>query len=439
MATSTNLDVSLETAKGLERRLTVKVPNAEIEREVEARLRKMGKTVRLKGFRPGKVPAKVVRQRYGGQIRQEVLSDVIRSSFSRAVSEQQLNPAGGPAIEPIGSPDDEHFSYRAIFEVYPEVALADVDGLKFEKPAVAIETADVDRMIERLREQRADWQAVERKAAEGDRVIVDFVGTIDKEPFEGGEGKDVPIELGAGQVIADFEKALKGVQAGENKVAKVKFPKDYGVESLAGQKAEFDITVSRVEEQVLPQIDEEFMAAFGVEEGGMEAFRADVEKNMQRELDDRLRAETKNRALNALHDANRIEVPRALVEQEVRQLQADAMRRLGLQDPEKAPAAQNFVAAAEKRVRLGLLVQELISKHKLELDRKRVDERIMELSSPYENPEEAAQLYRSNRELMSQVESAVLEEQVVEFLVEQGKVKEKRMNFEEFMNMGDAD
>ena len=438
VASSTNLDVSLEKAKGLERRLTVRVPTVEIEREIDARLAKMSKTARIKGFRPGKVPAKVVRQRYGVQIRQEVLSDVIRSSFSRAVSEAQVNPAGGPAIEPLGGPDGEHFSYRATFEVYPEIKLKGLEGLTIERPVVEITDTDVDNMIERLQSQRATWRVVPRKAERGDRVVVDFKGHIDGEPFPGGEGKDVPVLLGGGQVIADFDKALHGLAAGEEKSAKVKFPKDYGVKDLAGKKAVFALSVKRVEEKVLPPLDAEFFASFGVKEGGIEALKPEVRKNMQRELDERIRAETKTRALNALLDANGLEVPNALVLEEIRRLQGDAMQRLGVQDPEKAPPAESFREAAAKRVKLGLLVQELVAKHKIELDRSKVDRRIQELAAPYEKPQEAAQIYRGSRELMAQVESTVLEDQVVDFLLERGKPKEKRSSFEEFMGMGVA-
>jgi trigger factor len=420
VASSTKLDVSFETAKGLERRLTVRVPTADIEREVDARVTRMGKTARIKGFRPGKVPARVVRQRFGGQIRQEVLADVIRSSFSKAVSEAKLNPAGGPAIEPLPGSDGEHFSYRATFEVYPQIELKGLESLTIERPQVEIVDVDVDNMIGRLRDQRATWQAVEREAKEGDRVIVDFVGKIDDQPFDGGAGKDVTLLIGGGQVIEDFDKALRGLTAGAEKSAKVKFPKEYGVKDLAGKKAIFDISAKRVEEKVLPELDAEFLAAFGVPDGGIE----------------RLRAETRTRALNALLDANRIDVPKALVLEEIRSLQADAMQRMGIEDPKKAPAAENFREGAMKRVRLGLLVQELISKHKVELDRGNVDRRIEELSMPYEKPSEAAQLYRSNRELMAQVESSVLEDQVVAFLLEHGKAKQKTLSFEDFMGMG---
>ena len=439
MADSTQLDVSLEKAKGLERRMTVRVPTADIEREINSRLAKMSKTARIKGFRPGKVPAKVVRQRYGGQIRQEVLADVIRATFSRAVSERQLNPAGGPAIEALGGTDGKHFSYRATFEVYPEIELKDIEKLSIEKPLVEITDEDVAKMIEKLRNQRATWRTVERKAEPGDRVVVDFSGRVDGEPFEGGEGKDVAVVLGGGKVIADFDKALRGLAAGDNKEAKVKFPKEYGVESLAGKKAVFDITVKRVEEKVLPELDEEFLAAFGVTEGGVEALEVEVRKNMQRELDERVRAETKARALNALSAANPVEVPNALVLEEIRGLRADAMQRMGIDDPQKAPPAEQFREIAVKRVRLGLLVQEVIRTHKVELDRARVDRRIQELASPYEKPHEAAQLYRGSRELMAQIEAAVLEEQVVESLLDSGKTTEKPSTFDEFMGVGGAE
>ena len=436
MTSSTNLDVSLEKAKGLERRMTVRVPAAEIEREIDARLVKMSRTARIKGFRPGKIPPKVVRQRYGTQIREEVLADVIRASFSRAVQQAELNPAGGPAIEPLSGADGEHFSYRATFEVYPEIALKSLEKIAIEKPLVAIADGDVEKMIERLRQQRATWRGVDRKANATDRVTVDFTGKIDGETFAGGEGKDVPVVLGSGQVVEDFDEALHGVAEGEEKSAKVKFPKNYGVAALAGNKAVFEIRVKRVEEQVLPEIDAEFLAAFGVTDGGLEALRVEVRKNMQRELDERLRVHMRAQALNALLDTNRIDVPNALITQEVRNLQAEAMRRLGVQDPQKAPPAESFRETALRRVRLGLLVQEVIRAHKIELDRGRVDRRIEELVAPYEKPQEAAQLYRSSRELMGQVESAVLEDQVVDFLLARGKVKDKDSTFDEFMGMG---
>ena len=435
MVAESNVDVSVEQAAGLERRLTIRVPSAEIEREVEARLQKVGRTARLKGFRPGKVPYKVVRKHYGAQVRQEVLSDIIRSSYSQAVQKTQLNPAGGPQIEPLTGLTDggEDFSFRATFEVFPEIKLNDLDKLEIKRPRVEITDADVDAMLEKLREQRAEWRTAPRAAAKGDRVVVDFVGRIDGEAFSGGESKEVPIVVGSGQVLEDFDKALVGLSAGETKTATVEFPADYAREDLRGKQAEFEITAHRVEEKVLPEIDDEFAKAFGVEEGGVEKLRTEVRANMQRELDERLKVETKTRAFDALLAANEVETPRALVNEEIRQLQADAMQRLGIQDPANAPGAEHFEAPARRRVAVGLLVQELIRANGIELDRARAQRRVDELVAPYENPEEAARIYRTSRELMSQVEASVLEDQVVETLLERAKVTDEPRPFEEFM------
>ena len=398
--------------------MTVRVPNVEIEREVSLRLTRVGRTAKIKGFRPGKIPVKIVQQRYGDQVRQEVISDVIRSSYTRALVQEQLHPAGGPNIEPMSGDGDEQFAFRATFEVYPKITLSSTDSLSIERPQVEITEADTDDMLERLRDQRAGWQTVERKAAQGDRVVVDFVGTIGKEPFEGGEGKDVSIVVGEGQVIEDFDKALKGVIAEQSKSAKVKFPKDYPVESLAGKKAAFDITVHRVEEKVLPEIDEEFLQAFGVADGGVEALRKQLRANMERELDERLRAETKRRALDSLLAANQIDVPNALIEQEISAMQAGAMQQLNIEDPEQAPPREQFADPARRRVALGLLVQELIRANEITLDRARLDRRVDELVAQFAQPAEAARSYRGDQELMGQLEAGVLEEQVVDFLLE---------------------
>ena len=439
MVSQGQLDISVEAAGGLKRKVTVRVPNTEIDREVDLRLKQMGKTAKLKGFRPGKVPAKVVRKRYGVTVRQEVLGDLIRSSFSHAVTEKQLNPAGGPAIEPLTESGDSHFAYRATFDVYPEIELCDMNALEFVTPEVGVDDKDIDKMIERLRKQKGSWETVDRPAAVGDCVVVDFVGKIGRKPFDGGEGKNVKIVLGDDQVVADFEKALVGVSAGDEKKAKIKFPKDYGVETLAGKRASFEIEVHQVDELKLPEIDDEFMAEFGISEGGVEAFRADVEKNMQRELGQRLRETSKSNVLDALHDAHQVELPESLVQQEVETLRNEAMRRMGVEDHNEAPPAENFLPMAERRVRLSLLVQELIGKEKIELDRARVEERVQELASPYEIPDEAAQLYRGNKEFMAQIESAVIEDQVVEYVTENGQSKKQELNFDEFMNMQDAE
>jgi trigger factor len=435
-AVSSNIEVSIETAPGLERRMTVRLPNGQIEREVAERLAKVGKTAKLKGFRPGKVPAKVVRQYYGGQVRDEVLTDLIRSSYSRAIAQQKLNPAGAPRIEALpGGEGAEHFSYRAIFEVYPEIALAPLESLSIEVPSVAIADTDVTAMLEKLRGQRATWESVDRAAAAGDRVVIDFTGTVDGEPFQGGQGNEVAIIVGSGQVIADFDRALVGMAPGETKTAPVTFPADYPTASLAGKDAQFEIRANRVEERRLPELDEAFAASFGVSGGDdiLRALEAEVRKNMERELAERLRSDVKTRVFDSLLRANSVAVPRALVEQEIATLQADAMRQMGVKDPKQAPGRERFAALAERRVTIGLLVQELLGLHKIKLDDKRVSKRIDELAAPYEKPDEAAQFYRSNRGMMSQVEATVLEDQVVEFVLERAQAKEQTRTFQQFM------
>ena len=413
--------------------MTVRVPTDEIEQEVATRLKKVGRTARLKGFRPGKVPPKIVRQRYGGQIRNEVVSDVIRSSYARAVQQEQLNPAGGPQIEPISAASDDHFSYRATFEVFPEIELKPAESLAVEVPRVEVLDSDVDEMLETVREQRAEWIAVDRKSAAGDRVVVDFNGTIDNEPFEGGEGREVAVVVGAGQVVEGFDKALRKVEAGQSKTARVKFPKDYPVADLAGKRAAFEISVHRVEEKQIPQVDEEFLDAMGIEEGGVDTLKAELRSNMERELNERLRAASRAAAFEALLRLNKIDVPSVMVQEETAGMQAEAMRRMGVDDVEKAPPASSFEVSARRRVALGLLVREMIGEHEIELDRSLVNERIVELSAPYEDAQRVAQTYRGSPELMSQVESGVLEDQVADYIIEHGKTREKRVGFKEFM------
>jgi trigger factor len=412
------------------------VPSSEIEREISARLAKVGKTAKLKGFRPGKIPDKVVRQYYGGQVRDEVLSDVIRTSYSQAIAEQKLNPAGGPRIEAVPGEtpaDQEHFTYRATFEVYPEIALQPLEQLALEVPRVPIEDADVDAMIDKLRTQRATWRAVERAAAGGDRAVVDFEGKIGGEPFEGGTGKDVAIVVGSGQVLAEFDRALHGASAGEARTASVTFPENYPTQDLAGKGAEFAIQIQKVEEQVLPPLDDAFAASFGVSTGKADDLGAEVRKNMERELGERLSRETKVRVFDALIRANSISVPRALVEQDIQALQQGAMRELGVNDPTQLPSRERFLALAERRVTVGLLIQELVRQNKIRLDAARVEKRVQELAAPYERPAEAAQFYRADRGMMNQIETGVLEDQVVDFVLARAKTSDQSLTFKQFM------
>ncbi|HEX5766434.1 MAG TPA: trigger factor, partial [Woeseiaceae bacterium] len=356
--------VTVESTGKLERRMRVELPAERIEKEIETRLKKVGRTVRIKGFRPGKIPSKVVRQRYGGQIRQEVLSELVQKSYSDAVIQENLNPAAGPRIVPEATGDGKDFAYVATFEVLPEVKLKDLDKIEVEKPEVEISDEDREAMILNLRKQKASFEPVERAAQEGDRVIVDFDGTLKGESVKGGKGKEVPVTLGQGQMLPDFEKALYGVKPGEEKTFKVKFPKDYHAEELAGQKVEFAIKVHRVEEEKLPPLDDSLAELYGVEEGGLEQLRADVVSNMEREAAEKVKTDVKEQVMNALLELNPIDIPSSLTHEEMHSRQHEAMRRLGIKDHDKAPPVENFRPGAERSVRLGLLMRQLIEDKK---------------------------------------------------------------------------
>lgn len=426
--------VTVESTGTLERRMRVELPAERIEKEIESRLKTVGRTAKIKGFRPGKIPPKVVRQRYGGQIRQEVLSELMQKSYSDAVAQENLSPAGGPKIEPETVDDNKSFAYVATFEVLPEIVLQGLDKIEVSKPEVDINDKDCDDMIHNLRKQKAIWSTVERESREGDRVIVDFDGTLKGEPVKGGRGKAVPVDLGEGRMLADFEKGLIGVKAGDEKSFKVKFPKDYHDTALASKKVDFTIKAHRVEEEELPPLDDTLAELYEVKEGGLAALREDVLANMAREAEQRVAVDIKEQALNGLVDANPIEIPNALKRQEMHALQHDAMRRLGIEDHDKAPPLENFAAAAERRVRLGLLVRQLITDNDLRVDPERVRKRVEEMCASYENAEEMVAMYLGNQQLMAQIEPMILEDQAVEWLIEHGVAKSRKVGFKEYMN-----
>lgn len=420
------MQVSIESEEGLERRMRVQVPADRIENEVQIRLKKVGRQAKLQGFRPGKIPANVVKQHFGAQVRQEVLQEVLQSTYSEAVTQQQLQPAGSPNIEPENLTEGQDLSYVAVFEVYPEVQIKGLDKIKVQQPEVAIAPAEVDEMIQNLLKQRADWVEVDRKAADGDQVKLDFSGTLKGEPFEGGSAEGFEFILGEGQMLEDFEKGIRGLQAGDEKTIKVKFPKDYHAAELAGAKAEFALTIKAVSESVLPELNEDFVKSYGIESGAADDLRADIRKNMERERDAKARGEVKRQVMEGLAAQNPITVPAVLVKQEAHSMQHDAMERMGVKDHNQAPPEDTFKEPAEKRVRLGLLLQEIIAENKIEVDRERVTTKVDELVAPYENPEELRNMYLQNPQFLGQVENAVLEEQVIEFLQSKAKLSTKR-------------
>ena len=429
------MEVTVESTGTLERRMRVELPIAPIEQQVDSRLKSVGQTAKIKGFRPGKVPAKVVRQRYGKQVREEVLGEVLQQSYTAAVTQEKLNPAGGPKIE-TEDDDGKTFAFTATFEVMPDVVLKDLGDIKIDKPEVTIGDEDIDAMLMNLRKQKAAWQDVDRKSADGDRVTVDFLGKLKGEAFAGGEGKDYPVELGAGQMLPDFEKGLTGVKAGDETTIKVKFPKEYHAEELAGKKADFDITVHRVEAEVLPELDDAFAESFNVTEGGLESFVGDVRENMEREADQKVKNDLREQVMSALLEANPLDIPETLKHQEMHSMQREAMQRMGLEEDnkDKAPPLENFAEGAEKRVALGLLLRQVIVDQDLKVDEAMMRARVDEMCAGYENAEDMANMYLGNPQVMQQIEPMVIEQQAVAWIVENAKTKAKKISFKEFMN-----
>jgi trigger factor len=430
------MQVSVSATSGLERRMEVAVPADRISTAVEQRLKEISRTARLKGFRPGKAPLPVVRKQFGEQVRAEVMGDLMRRSLAEALSQEKLTPAAGPRIEPIAMTPGSDLKFAATFEVLPEIRVKSPATMAVERPSATVGEADIDAMLESMRRQRPAFTAVDRPARETDRATVDYTGSIGGEPFEGGEGKDVAILIGSRQSRPELEEGLKGAVAGESRAVAVTFPDDLSNKTLAGKKAELALTVKSVEEQSLPVIDEEFCRGFGVEEGGVDALRAEVRKSMERELADVIRNRVRTQVLDALYAENPIDIPRALIEEQVQQLQIDAARRMGVREASQLPPRQPFEAPARKRVALGLLMGQIVKTESLPVDRQRVQARVEELAAGYPNPDEARRAYQHNAEALRQIESVVLEDQVIDWILERAKVTDAPMTFQEITGFG---
>lgn len=429
------MQVSIETTSGLERRLTVNLPAEVVEKEVDKRLQQASKTVRINGFRKGKVPMKVVRQRFGAGVRQEVLGEVMSRSFYDAVQKEQVKPAGQPSIEAKNVTPGENLEYVATFEVYPEVTLTDLGEVTIERPKADVTDADVDNMIDVLRKQQSSWKETKRKAQKGDRVTIDFVGRKDGEEFEGGKGEGQQLVLGSGSMIPGFEDGILGMKPGEEKEVEVTFPEDYQAENLAGAEAVFTIKVTASEKPELPEMSDEFFAGYGVEEGGEEKFREEVRGNMERELKNAALNKVKTQVMDQLFEKHEVEIPAALVQGEVQTLRGQMVQQFGGQikpeDAAKMLPDTMFEDQAKRRVVLGLVVGEIVKENKLAVDGDRVKAKVEELASTYQQPEEVVEYYFNNRELLAGVESVVLEDQVVDFVLDKAKVSEVESTYDD--------
>jgi trigger factor len=430
------MQVSVETTSNIERRMTIGVPAQEIDQAVQKRLQETARTVRLNGFRPGKVPVSVVKRRFGDSIRQEVVGEVMRDSYIKALQEQDINPAGWPKFEPKVMEEGKDLEFIATFEVLPEIELGDLSAISIEKPVSEVTDKDIDTMIDNLRRQQATMKEVKRKCKNKDVVTIDFKGFIDGEAFEGGSAEGHRLTLGSGQMIPGFEKGIVGAKAGEEIEIEVTFPEDYHNEELAGKPAKFQITVHKVEEPQLPELDADFFQRFGIDAEDEAAFREEVKKNMERELKQAVSNKVKNDVIDGLLDVTELEVPAALVDQEIDRLRQDAAQRFGGQVDFQQLPKEIFEEQAKRRVKTGLLFQEVVKKNDLKADPAKVEEKIQEIASTYEQPEEVVAHFNNNPDQKSQIEAAVLEDAVVECVLAQAKVKEKKMKYEDAVKAG---
>ena len=433
---------SVEKTSAIGRKMNVVVPADKIETAVQARLKQLSKRVKIQGFRPGKVPMKIVEQQYRGTATNDVLGELIQNSLQEALQGQDEVPAVQPDIMPEAPVEKgKDFAFTASFDVYPEFEKLDLEGVKILKPESAVEEADIDRVVENMRKQQLTWKEVKRKSKNGDRVIVDFVGRVDGEEFDGGKASDYPVVLGEGQMLPDFEKGIKGMKAGENKDIEVTFPEDYN-EKLGGKTATFTIDAKTVSEPELPEVDEEFVKSFGIESGDVAELRTEVKNNLETNLESQLSAKLRQRVFDALTDANKTEVPLKMVREEASRMvkeQKNQMIQQGI-DPKMLenfpdPEFEVLKPQAEKRVALGLLMMEIIRKQEIKPDEERVNARIEKMASSYEQPEEFVQYYKSNQEALAQVQSIVLEEQVVDFLIEKADVEVEKVEASTLLNM----
>ncbi len=428
------MQVSVESTGKLERRMQVQVPAERVSTEIATRLKQLSRTARLNGFRPGKAPLTVIRQQYGPQVHREVIGELMQSSFSEAVLQNQLAPAGNPRIEPQSIDEGQDLTYIATFEVFPDVALQPIDSLEIERTTAEVTESDIDAMIERLRKQQMKYTAVTRAAASGDKVTVDFEGSVDGVPFAGGKGESVAIVIGENRMLPQLEQGLIGAAPDEQRTVDVDFPADYRATELAGKRASFKVGIKTVEEPSLPVVDEEFCQFFGVTEGGVEKLRDDVAANMRRELEQTLRNRNKAVVMEKLFQANPIDVPNALLESQIRDMQIEAMRRAGAKDVSQAPPREPLVEPARRRVALGLLFNDIIRRENLVLEPARSNARLDEMVGAYGDAAALKRAYLQNADAMRQVESLALEDQVVDWILAHAKVHDKGATFKEMMN-----
>jgi len=429
------MQVSVENTGTLGRKLTISVPAERFEKEFVSRLTKLSRQVKMSGFRPGKVPLKVVEKQYGQQITDEVTGDLIQATYIEALGQEGLRPAGGPKIEPKPVNRGEDLQYTAEFEIYPEMDSLEIKSKKIERPVCEIQDEDIDRTVESLRKQRTEWQAVDRKADDGDQVVIDFTGKLDGEPFPGGSSTDYSLELGSGSFIAGFEEGLKGLAAGDETTLKLKFPESYHSEQLAGKDVEFDVTVKEVREAKLPEVTEEFVKSLGISSGAVDEFRNEVRVNLERERDDRQRSLVRSQVLDALYEVNgKVEIPQALLLEEVKRIRGER-NAYGQGAADTGEPTEEETRLAHRRVTLALAFAEVIRSNGLKIEPDFLKKRVEALADGYENPEEFVRMIYADNNRRSQIESMLLEELAIDKLLESADVQEKSTSFKDLVDL----
>lgn len=432
------MQVSLETTDGLERKMTVEVPAEKITSAIEEKLKNLCTQVKISGFRPGKVPMQVVRQRFGKKVSQEVIADTMHTSYQQAIIQEKLRPVSNPSIEPLNIETNQDLKYIATFEVYPEISLADSSKLEIEIAEVEVSESDIDDIVEKLLKQKMLWSEVDRAAKLDDQVTLNFVGKVEGEEFQGGSQESFSTVIGSSNLLPEFEKQLEGVSKGDKKSFEVTFPEDYMQQSLAGKVATFDIEVLKVEAGEMPELNEELIKEFGIEDGKAESFRQQLKDNMTHELEQRKKAFAKQNVMDCLFKEITVDIPNALVGQEIQALRGQAMSNMQMPDNTKMPEDllpdTLFEEEAKRRISLGLIISEIVQKKEIKLDQDKVAQQLHSISAGYGKPDEVIQYYRNNREAMANIEMLVMEEQVVDYVLNEAKQKSKSFSFDEFVN-----
>ncbi|MBN4081978.1 trigger factor [Beggiatoa alba] len=427
------MQVSVTTTEGLERQMKVAVPAEKVDNEVLNRLKAIGKRTRIKGFRQGKVPLNILQRDYGVGVRNEVVGDVVQSSFIEALTQESIKPAGRPRIDDKFAEPGQALTYTAVFEIYPTLDHVMLEGFELEVMTAEITDSEIGDVINRMRDQRKEWQKTDRAAASGDRVRIDFVGSVDGKKFLGGEAEDYPLTLGAGTMLEGFEDPLIGAKAGEKRDVDITFPDGYTDDTLAGKAAHFDVTVNSVEEAVVPELNADFVERMGIEDGNLETLRAEVKTNMQRELDTASKAMLKQKVFDALADANQFDLPNALIEQEIDSVLARAQQQASQRGRKSDVKREDLREEAQRRVKLGIILSEVVLKNKMKVSQKELREFIVAETASYEHPEEAVKMTLSDKERMEGIEPLVLEDKVIDFIVEKAKISTKAIGFDELM------